>query len=172
MVYCTLFALVIGVVSPFMRTACLVTLFITYTAAGYVGGILTARFYRMFNGSDWLFSASMSAVIYPAAVLVIIVITDLIDVFERAYTGFPFSMLAIVGLVYVFMTIPVTYAGAYKGFIMKPMKVPTKTSRMAREIPPQPMSRDIKVLMAFFGGIIFTSVYFEFLYLMRSVWHH
>lgn len=172
MVYVTLFAILIGAISPFMRTGCMVTLFITYSGSGYVGGMLTARFYRLFNGTDWLFSASMSAIIYPAFCLAMVVFTDLVETIEKSYIGFPFSSLSIVGLCYVFITIPITYMGAYKGFVMKPLRVPTKTSRVARDVPPQPMTRDIKVLMALFGGIIFTSVYFEFLYLMRSVWHN
>jgi len=172
MVYVTLFALLVGVISPFMRSGCMITLFISYSGSGYLGGMLTARFYRMFNGTDWLFSASMSAIIYPAFALAMVVFTDLVEVFEKSYMGFPFSSATLVGLCYVFVTIPITYMGAYKGFIMKPLPLPTKTSRVARDIPPQPLTRDIKVLMALFGGIIFTSVYFEFLYLMRSVWHN
>lgn len=172
MVYVSLFALLIGAISPFLRTGCMITLFVTYTASGYIGGLLTARFYRMFNGTDWLFSASMSAIVYPSFALAMIVFTDLVDVFERSYHGFPFSTLSIVGLCYVFVTIPITYMGAYKGFIMKPIRLPTKTSRVARDVPPQPFTRDVKVLMIFFGGIIFTSVYFEFVYLMKSVWHN
>lgn len=172
MVYVTLFAMLVGVISPFLRTGCMIVLFTTYSGSGYIGGLLTARFYRMFNGTDWLFSASMSAIIYPGFVVAMIVFTDLVDVFEKSYTGFPFSTVSLIGLGYVFVTIPIAYMGAYKGFIMKPLPLPTKTSRVARDVPPQPINRDIKVLMAFFGGIIFTSVYFEFLYIMKSVWHN
>mmetsp|Transcript_34954 Transcript_34954/g.47167 ORF Transcript_34954/g.47167 Transcript_34954/m.47167 type:complete len:100 (+) Transcript_34954:467-766(+) len=85
MLYATLFALTVGIITPYMRYACLIILFIAYVIGGYFAGLLTARFYKMFRGIDWFFSASMSAIIYPTFCVGIIVLVDLLDIMEKAY---------------------------------------------------------------------------------------
>jgi hypothetical protein len=84
MIYVSVFSLLIGLIHPYFRYWNFVHTFFILTAGGYLNGFCTASMMKYFGASDWKLAASSSAFILPSSIVVVIVLVDFIEYFEKA----------------------------------------------------------------------------------------
>ena len=113
---------------------------------GYVNGFLSAKCYRLFNGSSWKLIAVCSVLFYPAILFTFYKTVYKLDE-EVASDGFGDISTFTFAFLTVFINLPSTATGTYHGFIGDKIEFPTKQNRMRRDIPEH--SRNIQRICLF-----------------------
>ena len=116
MIYITYLAVLIGLINPYLRYFNFINAFLSLSIGGYLNGYVTAIMMRYFGASDWKLAASASAFILLTCIVIIFTLVDIIEYFEKAEQLFPFTSVVFFTLLWAFITVPLTYFGAYKGF--------------------------------------------------------
>lgn len=84
MTYICVFALLIGLMHPNLRYFNFLNAFFMLSLGGFLNGYVTATMMRFFGASDWKLAASSSALILPISIVLVILMVDLIEYFEKA----------------------------------------------------------------------------------------
>ena len=84
MLYVFVASLLIGLIHPYFRYYNFVNAFFILTAGGYCNGFCTATMMKYFGASDWKLAASSSAFILPSAIVIVFILVDFIEYFEKA----------------------------------------------------------------------------------------
>ena len=84
MIYISVLALLIGLIHPNLRYFNFLNAFFMLSVGGLLNGYATATMMRFFGASDWKLAASSSALILPTSIVVVILLVDLIEYFEKA----------------------------------------------------------------------------------------
>jgi len=84
----------------------------------------------------------------------------------------PFGTMFAIFAMWVFISVPLCYAGAFFGFRKEAITLPVRTNPLPRHIPPQPWYLSA-VLSTFIGGVLpFGAVFIELYFVMSSIWLH
>ena len=130
-------ALLTVLLSFFWGTYNVAGLFIvTFPYFGFINGYTAAKLYRFFNGSRWLSLSIMATIFYPIVLFSGYFLVDWIDTgFAEKLFGQEGISLSTFAYLWFFINLPGTGLGAYHGFISSKLSVPTKQSRLNRDIP-------------------------------------
>jgi transmembrane 9 superfamily member 2/4 len=80
-------------------------------------GYVSARLYKMHNGSDWTTQILLAAYLVPLMVACCIGTVDFIDWLERSSAKIPFTQSTSVAIIWVGLSTPATIIGAWLGYI-------------------------------------------------------
>jgi transmembrane 9 superfamily protein 2/4 len=105
-----------GMVNPYLRWWISVQSFFVLAIGGFLNGFVSSRMMRFFGSNEWRFSANASAVLFPVYMFTIFTFVEIIEWFERSSSYIPFTTALLLTLVWVLVTIPLAYLGAYAGF--------------------------------------------------------
>jgi hypothetical protein len=152
-----------GMVNPYLRWWMSVQSFFVLALGGFFNGYISSRMIRFFGSNEWKFSANASAVLFPLYMFGVFMFVEIIEWFERSSSYVPFTTTLLLTLVWVVVTIPMAYAGAYAAFTQTSAdKPPGKVSAVRRRIPSQPWYIDIRVMSVLSGLAIFGTIFGEF----------
>jgi hypothetical protein len=116
MIYILVATLLVGLLNPYLRYFNFVNAFFMLSTGGFFNGYVTSTMMRYFGASDWKLAASAAAFILPVGIVVVFILVDFIEFFEKANQVFPFTSVAFFSLLWACITVPLTYFGAYTGF--------------------------------------------------------
>ena len=112
------------------------TFFFLQAFGGFFNGYTAAKLYQFFNGSQWKLLVALSCCLYPFSLFSCYIIVDTVN---EDYSTRLFSSEGISAATYfylwLFSNLPSTCYAAYSAFITQPVQVPTKQTRLARDIP-------------------------------------
>lgn len=100
----------------FYRPFMFVLAFFYSAMTSWANGAITATMMRMFGASDWLFAASASAICLPLYLFSIFIIVDIIEYLESSSARNPPWTMFALGLLWLCISIPTSFAGAHQGF--------------------------------------------------------
>jgi transmembrane 9 superfamily member 2/4 len=162
----------IGLVSPTQRGSYIQAMLLLYTFMGGVAGYVSARVYKMFKGEDWRTTTFMSGMVFPGVSFAVFFSVNFLLWYVDSSAAVSFSAMAILLLLWVGISIPLVYVGAYRGYAKEAIEFPVRVHHIPRQVPRQPWySRTI--VSAMIGGILpFGAVSTELVFLMGSIWHH
>lgn len=126
-----------AILTCFWGTKNVVGLFIgTFPYFGFVNGYTAAKLYAFFNQASWGRLATLATLFYPISLFAGYFLIDWIDpsYAERLFGEEGVSASTFCYL-WLFLHLPGTILGAYQGFVAEKPEVPTKQSRLFREIP-------------------------------------
>ena len=89
----------------------------------FVSGFYSARFYKMFGGSDWLVCTLGVSLAYPSFLFGLILIINLANWMETSSSTIPFSTFIKMILLYIALSVPNVWIGAFFGFKMEKIYV-------------------------------------------------
>ncbi|KAI7216863.1 endosomal P24A protein-like protein [Hortaea werneckii] len=163
---------VVGFLSPSNRGSLATVMILLYTFFGFIGGYVSSRVYKSFNGSKWkqLFVFTPSAV--PAIVFAIFFLLNLFVWARQSSGAVPFTtMLVIIGIWFV-ITLPLSIAGSWLGFKQPQKEAPVRTNQIPRQIPPA--SGYLRPFPSIFivGLLPFGAIFVELYFIMNSLWSH
>ena len=161
---------VVGLVNPYMRNYFVIQSYFMLAIGGSMNGYTSARMMRFYGATEWRFSALTSAVLMPLYLLANFCFVDTIEWLEGSTAYLPFSSVIGWTLLWVLITVPLSFFGAYMGFKAENNKMPVKVSAVRRRIPAQPWYNHIYFQSLFSGFVIFGTVIGEFHYVLTSVW--
>jgi hypothetical protein len=136
---------------------------------GYLNGFVTSRTLKFFKAADWKTSALLSAAIFPCYILLTLSLGDIIESSMGSSAAVPLSEGLLHYLIWWTLDAPFAIYGSYKG-TMTPLAVVPEINPVRRSIPALPWYLTQWAIMGIYGPIIFATIFFEFEYIMDSIW--
>ncbi|KAI9848258.1 MAG: hypothetical protein M1837_000522 [Sclerophora amabilis] len=139
--------------------------------AGVFSGYFSGRVYKTFGGKNWKQNTLMTALLFPGLLFALTFILNLFVWAQASSTALPFGTLVALAALWLFIQLPLVYAGSWYGFVRTgPWEHPTKTNAIPRQIPQQ--SWYIKgaqgILLA--GLPPFAVLFIELMFVFQSLW--
>ncbi len=109
---------------------------VTFPYFGVFNGYVSAKFYAYFNGSSWIALTLMSTILYPFVLFGCYFYIDWVDpAYAAKLYGQEGVSLNTFSYLWLFVCLPGSIFGAYNGFMTERIQIPTKQSRLRRDIP-------------------------------------
>jgi len=124
------------IISARGRGSILAGIVIIYSLTSLVGGFVSTKLYFQMNGKSWAHCVLLTAILFPLPVVIVFTCTNSIAIFYGSTSVLPFDVIISIISLYVFISAPLTLLGGLlaKNFGTKYMKVPTRITRVSREI--------------------------------------
>ena len=160
----------IGFLSPANRGSLMVALLLLYALMGSISGYVSARLFKTFKGKTWQRCTTLTAFFFPGLCFTIFVVLNVMLSSYGSTGAVPFaSILSLVAL-WLFVSVPLTFLGAFLGYRRDALEYPVRYSVTPRPIPDQPwyLGTSFVVLM---GGILpFGACFVEVFFILSSLW--
>jgi len=163
------------IISTTRRGSILAGIVIIYSLTSIVGGYVSTKLYFQMNGKSWARCVLLTAILFPLPVVIVFAWANSIAIFYGSTSALPFGVIVTITSLYVFICAPLTLFGGLlaKNFGTKDMKVPTRTTRVSREIPTEvPWYKGRFSQMLISGFLPFSAIYIELHYIFASMWGH
>jgi transmembrane 9 superfamily member 2/4 len=150
----------------------LTSIILLYVLCGAIAGYISARIYKYCEAKNWKLNSIVTATALPGVFVCMFSLLNIFLSIAGAATAVSFLTILVLFLLWVCISAPLVFAGAFIGLKAKPIETPTKTNQIARFIPEAPwhMSGLVTMLM---GGILpFGSVCIELAFIMSALWLH
>ena len=172
-VFLTLMAYAARFLNPMRKGQTLSYVVILYVLSGSVAGYSSAKLYKFFHGKAWKRTTLMTAAAFPGVLFTLFVALNffLHLALGKASAAVSFWTMLLMFLLWVCVSAPLVFIGAFFGYKSDKIQVPTKTTQIARFIPDS-NSWFVKfphcALMA--GILPFASVAIELSFIMNALW--
>jgi Endomembrane protein 70 len=172
---CHLTLALCGIISTTRRGSIAAGVVVLYCLTSFVGGYTSVRLYRQMGGKNWVHCILMQAGLFPVPVVFVFVWVNSLALAHGSTSALPVTAILTVSALYLFISFPLTVLGGSmaKNFASPDFNAPTRTTKVAREIPtdvPFYRSRAFQVLIA--GFLPFSAIYIELHYIFASMWGH
>ena len=107
---------VVGLINPYMRSWYAMQTYFMLAVGGFFNGYVSARMMRYFGASEWRLSAFSAAFLMPLYMLANFLFVDTIEWLEKSSAYTPFSYVFLYTILWVAITVPMSFGGAYLGF--------------------------------------------------------
>ena len=134
----TIFFAALGFLSPANRGGLLTALLVTYVLLGSVSGYVCARMYKTFKGKSWQQATTFNAFAFPTLTFGLFFIMDVVAMAYGSSDAVPFTTILLLLVLWLGISTPLVYFGAYFGFKQDAIEFPVNTSNIPRQIPDQP----------------------------------
>jgi len=172
----TLAAACCGFVSPSSRGTLVQLLLFAFVLLGGAAGFTTARLYKFFRGADWKRTTIMCAMAFPGFTFGVFFAVNMVLWHERSSGAVPFGTLLRLLLLWFGVSIPLVFYGAFRGYRMETIEVPTATGQQRKRgvqaSPQQHWTSHPLFVYGVGGSLPFAAVFTELFFLMSSVWQH
>lgn len=161
---------VVGFLSPSNRGSLATVMILLHTFFGCVGGYVSARVYKSFQGTKWkqLFVLTPCAV--PMLVFAVFFLLNLFVWARRSSGAVPFTtMLVIIGIWFL-ISVPLSIMGSWVGFRQNMADPPVRTNQIPRQIPPSTGYLRFFPSMLLVGILPFGAIFVELYFVMSSLW--
>lgn len=164
-----LFAL-FGFLSPSNRGSLGTIMILLYTVLGFIGGYVSARTYKAWQGEQWKLNIALTPVLVPGIVFCTFFLLDLFLWAKQSSGAVPFTTMLVIVAIWFVISIPLSFAGSWLGFRAKQIEPPVRTNQIPRQIPPvTTYLKPIPSVLAV-GALPFGAIYIELSFIMSSIW--
>ena len=106
----------LGLLSPSNRGALVSTMVALYMLCGGVAGYVSARIYKMCGGEGWRRNVLYSSFLLPGCLFLTLLLVNFILIARGSSSAIPFGSLLAVLSMWLLLSAPLSFLGAYKGF--------------------------------------------------------
>lgn len=144
---------------------------ILYALTAGLAGFTAATFYRKLGGTGWTYNALLTCVLFFGPLFIVFAVLNSIAIHFNSMSALPAGTIAVFGVLWVFLTVPLTILGAIVGKnTAGPLEAPGRVKSVPRQIPELPWFAH-PGLQLFCGGFLpFSAVFIELFYLVDSIW--
>ncbi|XP_028760853.1 transmembrane 9 superfamily member 10-like [Neltuma alba] len=172
MVLVTMIFAALGFLSPSNRGGLMTAMLLLWVSMGSFAGYSSARFYKLFKGTDWKKISLKTAFMFPAIIFVIFFVLNALIWGEKSSGAVPFGTMSALVFLWFGISVPLVFIGGYMGFRKPVSEDPVKTNKIPRQIPAQTWYMN-PVLSILVGGILpFGAVFIELFFILTSIWSH
>eukprot|EP01053_Blabericola_migrator_P011118 Blabericola_migrator_1__11117@NODE_649_length_7061_cov_165_821132_g475_i0_p2_GENE_NODE_649_length_7061_cov_165_821132_g475_i0NODE_649_length_7061_cov_165_821132_g475_i0_p2_ORF_typecomplete_len638_score93_83EMP70/PF02990_16/1_4e198DUF5133/PF17196_4/1_9DUF5133/PF17196_4/1e03PIRT/PF15099_6/1_2e04PIRT/PF15099_6/0_26TMEM192/PF14802_6/1_2TMEM192/PF14802_6/7_2e02TMEM192/PF14802_6/90_NODE_649_length_7061_cov_165_821132_g475_i039095822 len=171
----TLSFALLGLLSPANRGALLQAMLLLFAFMGGPAGYVSARFNKLFQGpeTDRSFIVTLwTAFQYTGICFTTFLCINTLLWFKGSSGAVPFRYLFLLVLLWLGVSVPLVFIGAYMGYRKPCIDLPVRTNQIPRQIPKSPLFLRPAVTLAMGGILPFGAVFSELSFIMTSVWHH
>ena len=150
----------------------LTSLILLYVLSGSVAGYVSARLYKFCEATAWKLNAILTATALPGIFVAMFAFLNIFLSVAGAATAVSFLTILVLFLLWVCVSAPLVFIGAFIGLKAPKIEVATRTNQIARIIPEASWHMS-PILTMFMGGILpFGSVCIELAFIMSALWLH
>ena len=135
-----------------------------------ISGYVSTFIYRINGGKDWLLNCIVTAFLFPLVALIVLGIIRILMTFEKSSAGFKLSQMALLCLLWLFVSSPLVFVGTFLCLMGKNIKYPCKINALPTAIGSKPWYLHLQHISWFTGIIPFFTFFVEFIYLLKSIW--
>jgi Endomembrane protein 70 len=171
-IFSTMIIAVLKIVNPIKKGQTLTAIVILYVFSGCVSGYVSARIHKFYDLKSWKMNTLLTATTLPGLLVGAFTILNIILSFHGAATAVSIWLLLGIFALWVCVSSPLVFIGAYFGYHAEKVGVPVKTNHIARFIPKQPWYT-VPPASFLLGGILpFGSVCIELFFILSALWLH
>jgi len=163
---------VIGFANPEKRSKILSLIILCFILMGLAGGYISAVFYKIMNGTNWLKMSLLTSVLFPGTLFLGYIFINIILSLENSTAAVNIYDLSSLFFLWIFCTLPLILIGTFLGIKSKKQKMPCKVNTVPRKIYEKPWYLHYRYLSCITGFICFITILFELNYIMRALWRH
>eukprot|EP00808_Paulinella_micropora_P025623 g60805.t1 len=175
----TLTFALLGFLSPANRGGLLTAVVILFVFMSAVAGYNSSRMYKMFAEIakvpeiDWKKNTLRTAFLFPSVMFALFFALNLIVWGEKSSGAVPFFTLLSLLMLWLGVSVPLTYVGSYLAIKKPAYHPPVKVTEIARQSMLEPTCYTQPLVAVLIGGILpFGAVFIEIFFIMSSVWLH
>ena len=141
-----------------------------YLAMGGVGGYVTARLDRTFQGNSWIRAATCTTFGFPGLVFSLFFGLNVFAVVQGSSYAVPPYLIGLLVIIWFGISVPLVFSGAYFGNKHGAIDFPVETSLTPREIPDQPWFLCTPLIILIGGVLPFGICFIELFFIIQSTW--
>lgn len=161
----------LGVLNPSFRGGYVSVGVGLFVFAGIFSGYFSARLYKTFGGQMWQKNVVITAALVPGLLFATVFILNLFVWIQASSTALPFGTLIALVMLWLFVQLPLVYAGSWFGFErMGAYTQPIRPNVIPRQIPEQRwfFKSVRRYLLA--GLVPFMVIFVELMFVVKSLW--
>jgi len=160
----------LGFLNPANRGSLVTGVIVLFCLLGIVAGYAAARNHRLFDGKQWHRTTVLTALAFPGFCAVVLLTLNTMAWASQSTNAVPFGTLLAVLTLWLAVSVPLTFLGAYFGFKAPKPDLPTRVGAYPRVIPAQPWYLHPAFSMAVGGVLPFGAVFVELYFILGSIW--
>jgi len=165
-------AAMLKLLNPLQKGQTLTALIILYVLLGSVAGYVSSRIYKFTEGTKWKLNIIFTATALPGCLVAVFTVLNIFLSFAGAATAVSFLTIIALFSLWVCVSAPLVFVGAFLGLKAEKFHVPTKTNQIARVVPLGPWHTQAKATILMGGILPFGSVCIELAFIMSALWLH
>ncbi|VEU38490.1 unnamed protein product [Pseudo-nitzschia multistriata] len=163
---------IFNVTNSMRKGQILTSMILLYVLCGSIAGFVSSRIYKFCEATNWKMNSIATATGLPAVFVGMFTLLNIFLSFAGAATAVSFLTILVLFLLWVTISAPMVFVGAFIGLKAPTIEVPTKTKQIARVIPEAPIHMNSGVMMLMGGVLPFGSVCIELAFIMSALWLH
>uniref|UniRef100_A0AC34QI71 Transmembrane 9 superfamily member n=1 Tax=Panagrolaimus sp. JU765 TaxID=591449 RepID=A0AC34QI71_9BILA len=161
-----------GFLSPANRGSLMTFALVWYVLFSIVAGYISARLYKTMEGLAWKTNILLTAFFVPGIVFGVFFVTNLMLWSKGSSAAVPFGTLIALLSLWLFISTPLTFVGAYFGFKADRIMAPVRTNQIPRQVPEQTMYTKPLPGMLMGGILPFGCIFIQLFFILNSIWAH
>ena len=170
MTACTIIFALLGFLSPSNRGSLGTIILLLYTVLGFVGGYVSARVYKFFQGEKWKRNIVLTPTLIPGVIFAGFFLLDLFLWAKESSGAVPFTTMLVIVAIWFIISVPLSLAGSWLGFRAPSIEAPVRTNQIPRQIPPCQTYLKPIPSMLLVGLLPFGAIFVELYFIMSSIW--
>ena len=165
----------LGITAYAKRGTIVTSAVVLYMLSSVVSGFVSARMYHRIGGVKWTWNILVTCGFFTAPAFAIWSILNTVAIAYNSTAAFPFPIILQLFAMWALVTIPLTVLGGVLGRhsgmkLVQKKPFPTRTNRLAREIPSYNFFASMRFQILITGFITFWSIYIELKFIFQSIW--
>lgn len=169
----TLLFAALGFLSPANRGSLLTGLLLFFVCMAVFSGYTSIRLFKMFKLPESQLKRQIfqTALFFPGVVFGLFFVLNLFVWAERSSGAVPFLTLLTLLILWLGVSVPLTYLGAHWAWRQSAIEHPVKVNNLCRLLLPTSSWYSSPLVTILLGGILpFAAVFIEIFFIMSSVW--
>lgn len=170
MALATIIFAAVGFISPANRGSLMFVMLLLFVLMGTSAGYYCARLYKTFKGQRWQRATIATALLFPGTSFFVFFCLDIGLAYEGSTGAVPISTMFALLALWLGISVPLVFLGAYLGFRKKPFEFPVKFSNIPRPVPVAPWYLGTTFTVAIGGILPFGACFVELFFILSSMW--
>lgn len=160
----------LGFLSPANRGALMTCSMVLFVLLGTPAGYVSARIYKSFGGVKWKSNVLLTSMLCPGIVFGLFFVMNLVLWSKGSSGAVPFSTLIALLALWMGVSVPLTFVGAYFGFRKRALEHPVRTNQIPRQIPDQSVYTQPLPGIIMGGVLPFGCIFIQLFFILNSIW--
>ena len=165
----------LGITAYAKRGTLVTSAVVLYMLSSAISGFMSARMYHRIGGVKWTWNILVTALFFTGPAFSIWAILNTVAISYNSTAAFPFPVIMQLFAMWALVTIPLTILGGILGRhsgmkLVQKKPFPTRTNRLAREIPSYNFFSSMRFQILITGFMTFWSIYIELKFIFQSIW--
>ncbi|KAL3939891.1 MAG: hypothetical protein SGBAC_005465 [Bacillariaceae sp.] len=163
---------VLKITSTMKKGQMLTSLILLYVLCGAAAGFVSSRIYKFCDAKNWKMNTMLTATALPGTFVLLFAFLNIFLSIAGAATAVSFLTILVLFLLWVCVSAPLVFVGAFVGLKMPTIEVAPRTNQISRIIPEAQLVGHPALTMMMGGVLPFGSVCIELAFIMSAMWLH